>query len=445
MSDSPIPSLAPMPAPLEVPPRPPADPAMARNLRLMPWWWVLRWTWFGEAIWVVYLLEERGLTIGQVFLFEASFSAVVIAAEIPTGVIADRFSRRLSLLLGTGATILAMFAFGLSTGPLLLLFAYLLFGLGEAFVSGADAAMLFDSLKRLGRDAEFPGHIGRYNALLTAAIALFTVAGAAMVQWTPLAAPILLSGLLSMPALFFAWRMSEPPPSEERAPFLETGRDALRFVASTPAIWSVVLLVAFATVAVATMAVAQQPVVLDYGVPLWTLGLFVGAQMALAAVGSWVAAPLGRVLGLRHVLWSMPLVSALALLAGASGVPWLFPLFILPAFGWNVLYVHVTDYVSRRAPERVRATAVSVGSMVASVTSVVAGLGLAWLADRAGLGAALTAAAFVLCVLTAFAYLVWWRAGDHRTEPPAGAPDGGAPVLTSTPVAAEPTIDERAG
>src|SRR5690606_22849738 len=153
-------------------------------------------------------------------------------------------------------------------------------------------------------------------------------------------------------------------------------------------------------------------------------------------------------LGLRHVLWSMPLMSGLALTAGASGVPWLFPLFILPAFGWSVLYVHATDFIARRAPERIRATAVSVGSMVASVTSVAAGLALALLADRAGLGVALTAAALVLAALTALAYLAWWRAGDRTTEPP-GASDTEAPppssAATSTPAAAEPTIGERAG
>ena len=34
---------------------------MAQNLRILPWWWVLRWMWLGEAIWVIYLIEERGL------------------------------------------------------------------------------------------------------------------------------------------------------------------------------------------------------------------------------------------------------------------------------------------------------------------------------------------------------------------------------------------------
>ena len=63
---------------------------MRRNLRLLPWWWVLRWAWLGEGIWVIYLTDTRGLTLGQALLFEAVFSAVVIATELPTGMVADR-------------------------------------------------------------------------------------------------------------------------------------------------------------------------------------------------------------------------------------------------------------------------------------------------------------------------------------------------------------------
>ena len=52
---------------------------MERNMRLLPWWWVMRWFWFGEGIWVIYLIQERGLTLGQVLIFEAGFGAIIIS------------------------------------------------------------------------------------------------------------------------------------------------------------------------------------------------------------------------------------------------------------------------------------------------------------------------------------------------------------------------------
>ena len=73
---------------------------MERNLRVLPWWWVLRWTWLGEGIWVIYLVEQRGVTVGQVLLFEAVLATIVIVSQVPTGVIADRYGRRPTLPTG---------------------------------------------------------------------------------------------------------------------------------------------------------------------------------------------------------------------------------------------------------------------------------------------------------------------------------------------------------
>ena len=86
---------------------------MGRNMRVLPWWWVLRWMWLGEAVWVIYLLEERGLSIGQILAFEAAFGATVLLAEVPTGIVADRYSRRLSLILAGVITVVGFLTFGL--------------------------------------------------------------------------------------------------------------------------------------------------------------------------------------------------------------------------------------------------------------------------------------------------------------------------------------------
>lgn len=182
----------------------PEHPLMERNLRLLPWWWVLRWTWLGEGIWVIYLLEERGVTLGQVLLFEALYSLTIVVTELPTGMVADRFGRRMSLVVGTAAGVFAMFAFGWGTSLVVLLSAYALFGLAETGYSGADTAILFDSLKATGRGERFTLWHGRLNAIIALAIAGFAVIGSLMTNWVPLWVPIVLSGALSLPAVVLA-------------------------------------------------------------------------------------------------------------------------------------------------------------------------------------------------------------------------------------------------
>lgn len=392
---------------------------MQRNLRLLPWWWVLRWAWLGEGIWVLYLTRERGLTLGQVLLFEAVFAAVVVLGEVPTGMLADRFGRRASLILGSVIVILGFLAFGLSPFIGVLLLAYAFFGFSETLFSGADSAMLFDSLKSEGREDEFTAWNGRLNALLLGAIAAWTVLGSVMVRWTPLTTPILLSAALSLPAILLAWRMHEPPREGERHSYLQTGRLALSGVARSASLRSVIVLMALTTFSIALVGVTQQILVVDAGMPLWSVGLFVALQMAMAALGSAVADRFGRWLTLRRTFLLMPLLSTLALLAVIPGSIWLYPLFIFPAFGWNVMWPHFADYLSRRAPDSLRATTISIASVVASAGSIlitpVVGLGV----DRLGMATALSLTSLVYATAVFVAYLAWRRAGDLVAHPPA--------------------------
>ncbi|MXY85436.1 MAG: MFS transporter, partial [Chloroflexi bacterium] len=60
-------------------------------------------------VWIIFLQDERGLSLTQVGLMEAVFWSCMMLFEVPTGAIADRFGRRTSLALGgflfTGGTI----------------------------------------------------------------------------------------------------------------------------------------------------------------------------------------------------------------------------------------------------------------------------------------------------------------------------------------------------
>ncbi len=390
---------------------------MERNMRLLPWWWVMRWFWFGEGIWVIYLIQERGLTLGQVLIFEAVFGAIIISGEVPTGMIADRFGRRISLIIASALIAAGMLVFGLASSIPLLLLSYVVLGVADTFMSGADNAMLFDTMRRVDRDHEFAGFVGRLSAMQSIMIAALTVAGGFIAGATSLAVPLVLSGLLSVPAIGLAWLMTDPPHEGERPSFLDTGRRALRRVGAQRGMWAAILVFTVVGLSIMTMAITLQPLVLSYGVPLSTLGLFAGAQMATGALGAWSAGAAGRRLGLRRMFSSMLVLTALALLGGASGVIWLFPVFILPSIAWNVLNPHVTDYLARRTPDSERATVLSMMNFAAGLANVIVALVLASIIDGLGLRTTLAVAALAFAVAGLVVYLLWVTSGDTDIEP----------------------------
>ncbi len=399
---------------------------MERNLRVLPWWWVLRWTWLGEAIWVIYLVDERGLTLGQVLLFEAALATIVIVSQLPTGVIADRYGRRPAMLAGSACWMFAFPAFGLAEGIAPLLGAYSLFALGQALMTGADGAFLFDSLRALGRESEFTQRAGRLNAAATAANAILTVAGAAAVRWVPLAWPIVASAGFSAAALVAGWRLAEPPRRNRSVTFLRTGASAARRVLRHGSLgWAIAILAVVQTAAIVVF-ITFQPIAVGFGAPVWSLGGFAAALMLAATAGGWWSGALARRLGFARVLRLMSLVAAAALLGGASGLALLFPIFILPALAWNALHPPVAEFLSRRVPDEERATVLSLSELVAQAVTVVVSLALAVTIDRWGTGPSLAATAAAMLLFVAFAHSMWRRAGDTAET----VDTGGTPAAT---------------
>lgn len=94
----------------------------------------------------VYYVTEVGMSPLQLVLCGTAMELAIFLFEVPTGVVADTVSRRLSIIfsfvvLGVAATL-----FGLLTAPVLIIAAYALWGIGYTFQSGAYEAWIADEV-----------------------------------------------------------------------------------------------------------------------------------------------------------------------------------------------------------------------------------------------------------------------------------------------------------
>lgn len=94
----------------------------------------------------VYRFQEVGLTPLQLVLVGTVLEATVLLAELPTGVLADTVSRRLSLLVGTVLIGIGFVLEGLVPTLTAVLAAQVIWGVGAAFESGAVEAWLSDEI-----------------------------------------------------------------------------------------------------------------------------------------------------------------------------------------------------------------------------------------------------------------------------------------------------------
>ncbi|MDE2966463.1 MAG: MFS transporter [Chloroflexota bacterium] len=169
-------------------------------------------------VWIIYLMDGRGLSLTEVGVIESFFWLTVIIAEVPTGAVADRFGRRISLALGAILFAISTVIFSLADGFSLLLGSYLVMGLGMTLYSGAGDALLYDTLRVLRRTGEYERHAGRAHGLFFAAMVLATAVGGPAAYLLGYTATILVSSALFLASAVAAMLLREPPRRESDFP-----------------------------------------------------------------------------------------------------------------------------------------------------------------------------------------------------------------------------------
>jgi MFS transporter, DHA3 family, tetracycline resistance protein len=94
----------------------------------------------------VYLVRDLDMSPLQLVLMGTVMEAAVFAFEIPTGVVADTYSRRASIIVSLLIQGLAITIVGFSTEPVVAIAAWGLWGFGYTFMSGAYQAWITDEV-----------------------------------------------------------------------------------------------------------------------------------------------------------------------------------------------------------------------------------------------------------------------------------------------------------
>ena len=106
---------------------------------------------------------EFGLTLSQFALLNVVWAVTIVFLEVPSGALADIVGRKRLLVFAGGVMVLemAILCFGPRSHPTLLFFLFLvnrvLSGAAEAAASGADEALAYDSLVRIGKESDWSG------------------------------------------------------------------------------------------------------------------------------------------------------------------------------------------------------------------------------------------------------------------------------------------------
>ncbi len=380
-------------------------------------------------IWIIYLTETRGFTLGQVTLLDVPFWTSIILLQVPAAAIADRWGRRPTLIASATAFAAAIAFFGLATNFWLILGSYAIWGIAFSLLSGTESAFIYDTLRSLDREGEYPRIYGRGWAVATAATLAGTLLGAPIADATSLPFPIVLSGGLAAFAAVAAITFKEPLAEQRGETHLSYGqiiRQSFAIVRERPPVRYGILFFGLITVGAVGPIFFFQPFLVEHNISLGQVGLWQTPMRLAGIVGALAAARLMMGLGERRVFYLMPaaLVASYALLAvwDSSYAQMGFPVM---NFVTVLAQPAVTDYLNRRVPSEQRATVISLTNLVRSMVLIPSAPLMGALADSS-LAAAFAAGGIIIAALGIPLLLAWTPhlLRDGLREEPAVAPAG---------------------
>lgn len=278
------------------------NPLARHNSRILFWSTLFESVNFLEPVLVLFYFA-RGLHAGNIFGLLLCFSISIFVFELPTGAFADRFGPKASFLAGTVISLIAKSLLIFAFDPWLFYLSRVLDGMAAAFFSGADEALIYESLKESGQEAQMSSIWGKIeSASYIPMMVSFLVGGFVakdLLNWQF----VLLIGMgliFNLASFFVLLRVINPPvhDSYREHPFSHISR-GIGVIKRNPNL--IKLFLNFTVVLIPTFVFAKfdQPYFTGAGLPVPILGILYAAAAGFSFLLSqniaWLEKRMSRV------------------------------------------------------------------------------------------------------------------------------------------------------
>lgn len=355
-------------------------------------------------------LLDRGLNLAQIGILLFIWSIMSLLLEVPTGILADHWSRRKMLILSGMFFSLCYIIWIFSHFFILFLLGYFFRTLGATFASGTLQAYMYDFLKIKNKESQFEKIWGRGNALRTLGIGTAVAFGGFLAQRS-FTFPVIVSAIsiLSLTIIAFFWPEIKPITQTGEEGYWKFLKSSVKTVGKNHKLIHIVLYSAIVLSVFANLEEFNDVYLRFLGYPLGIIGII----FTIATIGQSIASMIAYKLKNHpwHTLNIISLIGFIILILAsfirspfmAIGILFLGILLELS----NVLNQGV---IQSEAPENQRATIASLSSFVGNILPFQMMFGI--VANRYSLQ--LGYLLFALCIIPYFIYAGMYRNNQNK-------------------------------
>ena len=161
-----------------------------------------------------FLYMSQSLSLDQVIQLSAVYYLSVFMLEVPSGYFSDRIGRRTTLMIAAGALVTSYCCFIIGGNFWWFAAGQFLLAAGIAMQSGTDTALLYDSLKAIGRESEYAGREANAEQWGLIMLAIATLSGGAL-GLIDLRLAYVFSLFSAIIMAVLVWRFVEPVHADE--------------------------------------------------------------------------------------------------------------------------------------------------------------------------------------------------------------------------------------
>lgn len=326
----------------------------------------------------------------QIFELKAIYSVAIVAMEVPSGWMADAWGRKKTLLAGAFLGSAGFLIYSISYGFWAFAIAEVVLGIGHSCISGADSAMLYDSLKADGKTSEYTKTEGRVTSVGNFSEALAGVAGG-LAASIGLRLPFYFQFAIAFMAVPAAFTLVEPKvhSAVHSIPIRKFIKNLGNMLVIQKNLRISLFLSATTGAATLTFAWLVQPYFLAIGMPVEWFGIFWTALNLTVGFSSALAHRFESNTENKFIfLLIIALVGIGFFLPGISvswlGISFLFVFYVVRGLVTPVLKSSINHYTD----SSVRATILSVRDFLIRLLFAVIGPFLGWITDNHSLNKA---------------------------------------------------------
>lgn len=331
------------------------------------------------------------MTVLEVVYTEILFGAVIIVCEVPAGWLADRFGRKRLIVAGLifeavmfGILLGADTFWGFAT-------AIMFSALGAALLSGAEHALLYESLQYMEQEEKFDWHLGRLRIVQVMGLMIAAFSG----SWLAEAFSMVLTYWISLGSMIVAVLLSLFLVDSPRESLGEI-KGFITTLVETVAIFKSDALVLYvfglgSSIALAASFVEEfwQLYLIDAGSEISTFGWFYLAVLLAQVPGNLMVYSLRKRFKRKRILQFVTISSFLVLLLAALFVNgWGIFMLLLLLLLASTAEPLVLGALHEKADDSMRATIESMFSLVFHLGLLGVGLLFGWVATHFSLATA---------------------------------------------------------